>query len=552
MKKVSLSKLLPAVAAMAPALLHAQQRPNIMVILVDDMGYSDLQCFGGEVQSPTLNALAQDGSRFTQFYNNGRSCPSRAALMTGCYPHEVGITGMGLSMTRNCVTIPEVLRTAGYHTGMSGKWHLSQTRGVGGNPEQMKWLSHQDTFGGHPFSDKSTYPCNRGFDEHWGTIWGVTDHFDPFSLVHNEEPLFTDSIPKGFYYADFVADKTIDMLDQMTGDGNPFFIYVAFQEPHWPVQAKPEDLAKYKGVYDEGWDALRARRYNKMVEMGLVDPQTHPNAPNEAHRPWAEEKNQRWEAANMEAHAAMVDCVDQNIGRIITELKRRGLYDNTLILFTSDNGASSENYRIGSFDRHDRTRNGEKVVHNAPNPGSQLTYNYLGTGWAGAINAPFRYWKRQSFHGGTAAPTIIKWPAAMQAAKGNVVAQPCTFMDVMPTCIELAGASYPAKYDGNDIQPLADEAQSLTPLAKPAAKWDKERILFFEHEGGKAVRTAKWRLTKHTDADWELFDMTNDLTETRDLAAEHPEIVNELRKKWNEWAVSVGLRAEEIAEPTEK
>ena len=249
-----------ALTALLPLVANAQeqtQRPNIMLIVVDDMGYSDLGCFGGEVESPNLDALASAGMRFTQFYNSGRSCPSRAQLLTGRYAQTVGITGMGQSLSRDCVTIPEVLREAGYHTGMSGKWHLSLTAGIGNHADQMKWLSHQSTFNNRPFAPIETYPCNRGFEQHWGTIWGVTDHFDPFSLVHNEEPIFTDSIPEDFYYADFVADKAIEMMDEMTSDSKPFFMYVAFQEPHWPLHAKPQDIAKYKGKFDDGWDVLR-------------------------------------------------------------------------------------------------------------------------------------------------------------------------------------------------------------------------------------------------------------------------------------------------------
>lgn len=550
MEKFFKKHFLLTAASALPALTMAQQaeRPNILLIVVDDMGYSDLQCFGGEVQSPNLNGLAEDGSRFTQFFNCGRSCPSRASLMTGCYPHEVGITAMGRSLTRNCVTVAEALRSAGYHTGMSGKWHLSLTQGIGNNTDQMLWLSHQGFFD-RPFSDLSTYPCNRGFEEHWGTIWGVTDHFDPFSLVHNEEPLFTDGIPEDFYYADYVADKAIDMLDDYANDDKPFFMYVAFQEPHWPVQAKPEDIAKYDGVYDDGWDVLRQRRYNKMVEMGIIDPAQTPNAPNMSNRPWVNESHKSWEADNMEVHAAMVDCVDQNIGRIIAELKAKGMYENTLIVFSSDNGASSENYGIGDFDRHNMTRDGQRVVLNAEVPGDQLTYNYLDTGWAGAVNTPFIYWKRQSFHGGVAAPTIIKWPESVAADKNTIVNQPCNFIDFMPTCLELAGAEYPTTYNGHKIQPIADEARSLVPMAKKNAEWDTERIMFWEHENGKAVRTADWRLTAHTDGGWQLFDMRNDYSETKNVAADHPEVVKELRRKWNAWAKSVGLNVpEELAD----
>ena len=541
-------RALTALPALLPAIASAQQaqRPNIMLIVVDDMGYSDLQCFGGEVESPNLNALAATGMRFTQFYNSGRSCPSRAQLMTGRYAQTVGITGMGQSLTRDCVTIPEVLRDAGYHTGMSGKWHLSLTKGIGNNADQMAWLSHQNYFNNRPFAPIETYPCNRGFDQHWGTIWGVTDHFDPFSLVHNEEPIFVESIPDDFYYADFVADKAIDMMDEMTADGKPFFMYVAFQEPHWPLHAKPEDIAKYKGKFDDGWDAMRQRRYNRMLEMGLINPDEMPVATNASGRKWENETDKAFQSANMEVHAAMIDCVDQNIGRIIDELKRRGIFDNTLIIFTSDNGASSENYTIGDFDRHDRTRSGQMVVRNSPTPGDQLTYNYLHTGWAGAVNTPYRYWKTTQFHGGTAAPTIVHWPAGMAEAKeGTIMSQPCTFLDVMPTCLELAEASYPAFYGGNSIKPLCNEARSFVPLLQDKESWDDERTLYWEHEKGKAVRKGDWRLTALANGGWQLFDLRHDLSETNNLAAEYPEKVREMKTLWNTWAKSVGLNVPE-------
>ena len=534
-----------ALTALLPLAANAQgqaQRPNIMLIVVDDMGYSDLGCFGGEVESPNLDALAATGMRFTQFYNSGRSCPSRAQLMTGRYAQTVGITGMGQSLSRDCVTIPEVLRQAGYHTGMSGKWHLSLTKGIGNQEDQMKWLSHQSTFNNRPFAPIETYPCNRGFDQHWGTIWGVTDHFDPFSLVHNEKPIFTDSIPKDFYYADFVADKAIDMMDEMTSDGKPFFMYVAFQEPHWPVQAKPQDIAKYKGKFDDGWDQMRQRRYQRMLELGLINPDEMPVATNASGRKWNDETNKALQRANMEVHAAMIDCVDQNIGRIIAELKRRGIFDNTLIIFTSDNGASSENYTIGDFDRHDRTRDGQMVVRNSPTPGGQLTYNYLHTGWAGAVNTPYRYWKTTQFHGGTAAPTIVHWPAGMAEEKeGTIMSQPCTFLDVMPTCLELAGATYPTFYNGNSIKPLCNEARSFVPLLQDKNSWDDERTLYWEHERGKAVRKGNWRLTALANGGWQLFDLAHDLSETNNVAAEHPEKVREMKSLWNTWAKSVGL-----------
>lgn len=547
-------KLLMSATAMLPALAMAQtaDRPNIMLVVVDDMGYSDLGCFGGEINTPNIDGLASDGMRFTQFFNSGRSCPSRACLLTGLYAQQVGITGMGLSLNNNCVTIPEALKSAGYNTAMSGKWHLSLTQGIGNTSDQMAWLSHQNTFNNRPFAPIATYPCNRGFDEHWGTIWGVVNHFDPFSLVHNEDAIYTDAIPEDFYSTDFITEKAIDMLDDLSEKKEPFFMYVSYNAPHWPLHAKPEDIAKYKGKYDEGWDVLREKRYAKMVELGLVDPEETPQSKNESGRVWNNETNKALMSANMEVHAAMVDCVDQGVGKIIDELKAKGLYDNTLIIFTSDNGASSENYSIGEFDRHDRTRSGQMVTHNAAVPGDELTYNYLGTGWAGAINTPFRYWKAESFHGGTAAPTIVHWPAGLTAAKGSINRQPCHFIDVMPTCLELAGATYPETYNGNDIIPLVAEGRSLVPLLKGEGEWKGERTMFWEHENGRAVRVGNWKMTALRNGSWQLFNLANDYSETTNVAAEYPDKVKELKSLWNNWAKSVGLTVEEDIPDTEK
>lgn len=542
-------QFLPLTAALLPGMAAAQaqaERPNIMLIVVDDMGYSDLGCFGGEINTPNINGLANNGVRFTQFYNCGRSCPSRGSLLTGMYAQECGITGMGVSLNTQCVTIPEALLAAGYRTRMSGKWHLSRTQAIGGNnsADQLAWLSHQNTFNNRPFAPLETYPCNRGFEEHWGTIWGVCNHFDPFSLVHNEEAIYTDAIPDDFYSTDFVTQKAIDMLNDLATQNDPFFMYVSFNAPHWPLHAKPADIAKYKGKYDEGWDVMRTNRYNRMVELGLVDPAETPNAPNESGRSWANESNKALQSANMEVHAAMVDCIDQGVGRILDELRAKGMYDNTIIIFTSDNGASSENYGIGDFDRHDRTRDGQHVVHNAAVPGDELTYNYLETGWAGAVNTPFRYWKRESFHGGTAAPTIIHWPAGFKGQKGSIVKAPCHFIDVMPTCLELAQATYPKTYKGHTILPLAQEGRSLLPLIEGASSWNDERTLFWEHEGGRAVRIGNWRLTAKCDGgSWQLFNLANDLSETTDVSAANPAKVTELKQAYRAWAVRVGLAA---------
>lgn len=546
--------LLSATAAL-PVVASAQaedRRPNIMVIMVDDMGYSDLGCFGGEIHTPNLDGLANNGMRFTQFFNAGRSCPSRAALMTGLYAQQAGIMAMGQSLNTECVTIPEVLKTTGYHTAMTGKWHLSLTQGIGNNADQMAWLSHQNTFNNRPVAPIETYPCNRGFDEHWGTIWGVVNHFDPFSLVHNEEPIYTDAIPSDFYSTDFITDKTIDLIDDLSAKEEPFFMYVAYNAPHWPLHAKPEDIKKYDGMYDEGWDVMREKRYARMVELGLISPEQTPVSRNESGRLWENETDKEFQAANMEVHAAMIDCVDQGVGRIIQKLKETGEYDNTIIIFSSDNGASSENYGIGEFDRHDRTRDGQMVTHDSRTPGDQLSYNYLGTGWAGAINTPFRYWKAESFHGGIAAPTIVHWPAGMKSGKGSIVNEPCHFIDIMPTCIALAGAEYPSTYNGHSIKPLAAEGRSLLPLISGEGEWNGERTLFWEHENGRAVRVGNWKMTSLRNGGWQLFDLSTDYSETNNVAAEHPDKVREMKNLWNNWAKSVGLKVEEEMADTEK
>lgn len=546
--------LLSATAAL-PVVASAQaedRRPNIMVIMVDDMGYSDLGCFGGEIHTPNLDGLANNGMRFTQFFNAGRSCPSRAALMTGLYAQQAGIMAMGQSLNTECVTIPEVLKTAGYHTAMTGKWHLSLTQGIGNNADQMAWLSHQNTFNNRPFAPIETYPCNRGFDEHWGTIWGVVNHFDPFSLVHNEEPIYTDAIPSDFYSTDFITDKTIDLIDDLSAKEEPFFMYVAYNAPHWPLHAKPEDIKKYDGMYDEGWDVMREKRYARMVELGLISPEQTPVSRNESGRLWENETDKEFQAANMEVHAAMIDCVDQGVGRIIQKLKETGEYDNTIIIFSSDNDASSENYGIGEFDRHDRTRDGQMVTHDSRTPGDQLSYNYLGTGWAGAINTPFRYWKAESFHGGIAAPTIVHWPAGMKSGKGSIVNEPCHFIDIMPTCIALAGAEYPSTYNGHSIKPLAAEGRSLLPLISGEGEWNGERTLFWEHENGRAVRVGNWKMTSLRNGGWQLFDLSTDYSETNNVAAEHPDKVREMKTLWNNWAKSVGLKVKEEMADTEK
>ena len=355
----------------------ADERPNIIIIMVDDLGFSDVGCYGGEIQTPNLDQLAANGLRFTQFYNAARCCPTRASLLSGQYAHRVGLQSNGRNLGTNCVTIAEALKTAGYQTGMTGKWHLSQTKPLADKAEHLRWLAHQADHG--PFAPVETYPSNRGFDEHYGIIWGVVNFFDPFSLVHNETPI--EEVPEDFYFTDYISDRSVDLINQFSQRDDPFFLYVAHAAPHWPLHALPEDIAKYKGRYDAGWDALRQERYERMTAMGLLDGLSLKNGANESGEAWEACEEKAWEAKHMEAHAAMVDRVDQGIGKIIASLKANCEFENTLILFLADNGASPERYNNPGYDRPDVTRLGTPIQYPQSKYERPRSGRYLGLYW---------------------------------------------------------------------------------------------------------------------------------------------------------------------------
>jgi arylsulfatase A-like enzyme len=296
-----------------------QPAPNIILILSDDMGFSDPGCYGGEIETPNLDLLAENGIRFTQMYNCARCCPTRASLMTGKYQHRVGMAKNGRNLDLYTPTIAEILAENGYHTGMAGKWHLSLTQAVEPKEEQLKWMAHQADYG--KFAPLETYPCNRGFDEHWGVIWGVVNYFDPFSLVHNENPI--REVPDDFYMTEFITDKSLEMIEQFTEDEDPFFLYVAHTAPHWPLHALPEDIDKYKDTYSDGWEKLSKERYNRLIDMGLIDAERYTLPENTSGKSWEECTQKEKEANHMATHAAMVDRMDQGIGKIIRKLKER-------------------------------------------------------------------------------------------------------------------------------------------------------------------------------------------------------------------------------------
>ncbi|MET4082085.1 arylsulfatase A-like enzyme [Pedobacter sp. UYP30] len=527
-----------------------QKRPNIVVILADDLGFSDLGCYGGEIQTPNLDYLASKGVRFTNFYNTSRCCPSRTSLLTGLYNHNAGIGEMTTDehfpgyrghITKNAVTIAEVLKAAGYHTAMSGKWHVSNTV-VQQNPkEQLKWLNHQTS---HPlFSPIDQYPTNRGFEKYFGNIWGVVDYFDPFSLVSGTMPI--ESVPKNYYHTDAINDTAVTYIKQLSKENKPFFLYVAETAPHWPLMALPEDIAKYKDTYKVGWEAVREARYKRMVSMGLIDSTKAMLSERwKDGLDWKDNPDSAWDAHAMAVHAAMVDRMDQGVGRIIKALKESGQLENTLIVFLSDNGASAENaaaYGPG-FDRPSETRDGRAITFRTDKKvlsGPETTYSSIGQRWANVANTPYRYWKQESYEGGIHTPMIAFWPKGIKLKGGSKTQQIGHVMDFMATFIELAKTSYPTNYQGNTITPM--QGISLLPIFKGKTR-QGHKVLFNEHTGSKYVRYNGWKLvTGSRDRDkksvWHLYHIAVDQTETHDLAAKYPDKVAELTQMWKDWAV---------------
>ncbi|HTE28282.1 arylsulfatase [Flavitalea sp.] len=520
-------------------------RPNIIVILADDLGYSDIGAYGGEINTPNLDYLAKNGIRFTQFYNASRCCPTRAALLTGLYNHNAGIGEMTTrreapgyqgALNNQSVTIAEVLKQAGYNTAMTGKWHVSNTIEQPTKEAQLKWLNHQAQ---HPlFSPVNQYPTNRGFDRYFGTLWGVIDFFDPFSLVNDTTPV--KSVPKDYYHTDALNDSAAAFIKQMSRDDAPFFLYVAENAPHWPLQAKQADIEKYKNTYTKGWDHIRQERYKKMVAMGLVDPKISALSPRMDHDlAWENNPDKEWDARAMAVHAAMIDNMDQGIGRIIRSLKESGRLENTLIIFLSDNGASPEDcskYGPG-FDRPGENRSGQTIIYPTDKktlPGPQTTFGSIGARWANVANTPYQLAKAESYEGGVRTPFIAYWPKGIKVKPGTFNRQPGHVMDLMATFVELANATYPENYKGNTIHPM--QGISLVPaLQSKPAKTRPE--LFNEHFNARSIREGDWKLvSKAQDSTWYLYNLAIDQTELNDLAGKEPGRVERLKAKWYDWA----------------
>lgn len=529
-----------------------QRSPNLLIILSDDMGYSDLGCYGGEISTPNLDRLAEHGLRFTQFYNTARCCPSRASLMTGLYAHQAGVghmtedwghDGYQGDLSRRAVTIPEVLKPAGYRTYAVGKWHLTKFD--------------------KPKGPKDNWPLQRGFDRYYGTIAGGGSYYDPGTLTRDNQPLspFADPEyrPKQFYYTDAITDHSIRFLREhrQTHADRPFFMYVAYTAAHWPMHALPEDIAKYSGKYDAGYDVIRQARFRRMREMGLIDPswKLSPLAGD-----WGAETHHAWEARCMEVYAAMVDRMDQGIGRIVDCLRENGQLENTLLLFLQDNGGCAEDtgrkpdqerpqaptFPVIAQDalRQDvipkQTREGWPVLHGRlVMPGPPDTFIAYGKSWANVSNTPFREYKHWEHEGGVSTPLIAHWPLGIPSSRrGLFERQPGHLIDLMATAADLAGAEYPRERGGLAILPM--EGVSLRPalLGQPLVR---PRPLFWEHEGNRAIRDGKWKLVSKYPGRWELYNMEADRTELDDLTGQEPERARSLAAQWEEWAKRVGV-----------
>lgn len=550
----------------------AAERPNIIVIMADDVGYSDIGCFGSEIETPNLDALASGGLRFTQFYNTARCCPTRASLLTGLYAHQAGIGHMvdawsqkvgeayAGDLSKRAVTIAEALKPAGYATYMTGKWHVTNMT----KPQNE--------------ADKHNWPLQRGFDRFYGTIHGAGSFFDPNTLVRDNKFVspFADADykPREFYYTDAINDQASRFIAEhhQRSPEQPFFLYMAHTAAHWPMHAKDSDIAKYKGRYDTGYDAIRSARLDKMKRLGLLDPQWQvtPQAGD-----WSNVENKAWESRCMEVFAAMIDCMDQGIGRVVETLKKSGQFDNTLILFLQDNGGCAEGMgRAGPFKpRADKPslpplandylqpdmipkqtrdgfpmRQGQGVM-----PGEADTYIGYGKAWANVSNTPFREYKHWEHEGGISTPLIAHWPKGIninhhgtrtghftrKAVGGPLCHSPAHLIDLMATCVDLAGASYPTEFKGKAIQPM--EGISLAP-AFEGKSLARTQPIFWEHEGNRAIRIGEWKLVSMHPKAWELYHIPTDRTEMHDLAAAQPDRVKAMASQWEAWAKRVGVR----------
>lgn len=502
---------LPAAEASKPA-----ARPNIILILADDMGFSDLGCYGSEIQTPNLDRLAKGGLRFSQFYNCALCGPSRAALMTGLHPHQVGISGWTGLLNNRCVTACELLKRAGYTTAAVGRLDMVTAE---------NW--HDP----------------RNIARHVDRFLGSTGHTGPgnyFKAVRTTD-FFRDGQPftlpvEGDYKTDLITDFATQFITEAAGKERPFFLYFAHYAPHWPLHAKPEDIAKYRALYRKlGWDDARAQRHQRLAATGLL-PASTKLSPRDSRVPaWADAKDKDWEAERMATYAAQVDSLDQSVGRVMEALRRTGADKHTLVLFLSDNGASDQpmNTVLDKPGKTWRLDGTPTRVGNRPDlqPGPAENFLTGGPPWANVSNTPFRQHKNTNHEGGIASPLIAWWPGRVQPA-GGVSAELAHITDIMATCLEVAGVACPAQFEGRQVQPLA--GRSLLPVLKGSPR-EGHPSLCWSTSGARAVRVGLWKLVSLKGTPWELYDLAADRTELNDLAKQQPERVQTMVKVFEEW-----------------
>jgi len=519
----------------------AQKRPNIVLIMADDMGFSDIGCYGSEIETPNLDKLSANGVRFTQFYNTSRCCPSRASLLTGLYSHQAGMGLMiedrtekpgyrGFLVKERSTTIAELLSGAGYGTYMTGKWHLG-------------------------YREKEEQPLAWGFDQFYGSFEGAISYFEPGNTnkyPHDKNPrhitLNNDTITadNDFYATNRFTDYGLLFLDQHFNErkDDPFFLYLAYNAPHWPLHALPNDIKKYEDKYLKGWDRLRKERYQRQLDLGVLEAGSTSLSPRTDDRydeaglwPYTRKPLPAWDsldekqrkdlAKKMAVYAAIVDNMDQNIGRLVDFLRMKGQLENTVVLFLSDNGGDIVGRVMGFNDLGER---GNLDLYGTTN--SFMSY---GLGWANASNTPFRMYKCYVHEGGISSPLIVQWPKGIKNAVGSFIRVPSHITDIMPTLLDVARVKYPDSTIERPIIPM--QGQSLLPLMNGnPKKFNEDRRIFWEHAGNKAVRDGRWKLVKVQKGPWELYDMDNDRCEQNNLVSKYPERVKRMEKMYNDWA----------------
>jgi arylsulfatase len=484
----------------------SNSRPNVVLILADDLGYSDLGCYGSEIRTPNLDRLAEKGIRFTQVYNTSKCFPSRACLLTGIYAQQVGM-GKRPGIITGAITLGELFRMADYRTLFSGKHHGTEN------------------------------PVDRGFDRYYGIRDGGCNHFNPGRQRPGEgdparkrsnrawcidEQLFKPYTPEAtdFYTTDYFTRYALEWLEQYKDDTRPFFLYIAYTAPHDPLQAWPEDIEKYKGKYMKGYERVRKERFRKQKENGLLD--ENYQLPLAQHRNWDDltEEEKLTEDSTMSVYAAMIDRIDQNVGKVLEKIRQLGKEDNTLVLFASDNGASAEVVRL---------------KYSGP-IGTITRWKSLGPDWANVSNTPLRYYKNYSHEGGIRTPMIACWPDGIND-KGSRDDTPLHFIDILPTMAELAGVSYPDSFNGDTLLPV--EGISFVPLLA-GKRIERQNPLYFQWRDGRALRQGDWKIVSHYDEAWELYDLKGDPTEMHNLAGRYPGKTDSLSVLYEQWTKQTG------------